>query len=59
MDSAQNVLFDVSTMLHEFCVEPKSTDISKMKMEMFADKKYNKEILSVWLVETIKVEAKL
>ena len=46
-DGAQNVLFDVSTMLHEFCLETRCADISKIKMEMFAAKKYNKEIVSV------------
>ena len=61
LESAQNVLFDVSTMLHEFCLETKCADISKIKMEMFANKKYNKEIVSVWLVETLSswYEAKL
>ena len=44
LDSAQNVLFDVSTMLHEFCLETKSADISKIKMEMFADKSIIKRL---------------
>ena len=54
LDSAKNVLFDVSTIVVRVLFRNEGADISKIKMEMFADKKYSKEIVSVWLVETIK-----
>ena len=47
-------MLPLQIMLHEFCLKMTCADISQIKMDMFADKKYNKEIVSAWLVETIK-----
>ena len=43
-DGAQNVLFDVSTIVVRVLFRNEGADISKIKMEMFADKSIIKRL---------------